>query len=950
MLMNNIEAILNSYGDKNILVANDIAYNYTECIAYINEVRESLSKSKSRIVGIDIERSAYLVFAIFACWMEKKAFFIFEKNIPAKRRSYYVENSKINEVITFDSGFNLEVTGPSICNGIDDRICQIIYTSGSTGNPKGVKLTYNNFDNFYNEVKYEFKTNRSSVLISSASVNFDMFISEIITSLARISSIVMLNDEQYKNPVSLLNTIKKYKNQTILTTPSKLKMLMESSELEKDAFENILLGGEKLESRLVEKINKDFECNLYNLYGPTEATCHCFKNKVKNPDDIYLGKPVINSSYMVVDDSGYEVSHGEGELVILGESVSDGYLNMDSDRFLTIDGVNRYYTNDIVHIDLDKNIKYVGRNNNVIKINGQRINLSEIKNAVDELKLIKTSSVQYHDNEIVMFYESDENLDISEVIIAHLKSYIYDFMIPKKIIKVDAFKLTSNGKIDEAYLLQYLKGLDVEVESTNDEDLISDNEIYMLTSKVLNKKVNINKSFNGNGGDSLLAMKLMLLLKQKKIDINIKRIIKANTIKELIDQPDIKSVTSNLCEEELILELNPMQRNIVQNNTNVDNFLTNSLMKLNRSVSIEDMYKLINGFLKRYDIFKYYYDSDAALLKVKQKNSIEIFEYLLDDNCDFDHEIEKIYQIEKNKLFGVDEETIGACKIEYEGDTYLMLLVHHFYIDAFSWNLIYLELDYAINNNMIFEDNKSGSYVEYMSNLNKYSKSKEHETIINYFESELKDFDELLVSTNRYSSQSYNLEHFSFALDKGKSFSESAFSAIVSKTLFDIGHKKTKLFEIEDNGRQFNDSYYYNNVGWFTSPYNVIVEYKPELTLIENSSILENVIKNQKKHSVDFSINKSRNYQTSLLTSDAKYVVNYLGEIKDEKLSFYIMDTLNKKTKMDENIYVKFEMYFVAYRHENKLEISIYYNKDLYSSEYVNQFSKKLNGNVNVFL
>jgi non-ribosomal peptide synthetase component F len=91
------------------------------------------------------------------------------------------------------------------------------------------------------------------------------------------------------------------------------------------------------------------------MYGPTETTVWSSVQKVDPDTPVYLGTPIGNTRFYVVDESMNRVERGEiGELLIAGDGIARGYLNrpeLDRERFIANpfeDGERVYRTGDLV--------------------------------------------------------------------------------------------------------------------------------------------------------------------------------------------------------------------------------------------------------------------------------------------------------------------------------------------------------------------------------------------------------------------------------------------------------------------------------------------------------------------------------------------------------------------------------------------------------------------------
>jgi acyl-coenzyme A synthetase/AMP-(fatty) acid ligase len=222
---------------------------------------------------------------------------------------------------------------------------------------------------------------------------------------------------------------------------------------------------------LVEEWSKCIpNAEIYDFYGPTEATIYCtyYKfirdgiNKHLN-GMISIGKAMNGLIAVVIDESGNFLGPNQkGELCIAGGQLTPGYWNFPektAESFFKQEwegAVHRFYkTGDSCYIDDEGDIMYAGRLDYQVKIQGYRIELSEIEyHARECLKGQNAIAVTFENNsgnsEIALFVE-DELID-SSVLLDYLKSKMPNYMVPSKIYVNKKFPLNSNGKIDRNLL------------------------------------------------------------------------------------------------------------------------------------------------------------------------------------------------------------------------------------------------------------------------------------------------------------------------------------------------------------------------------------------------------------------------------------------------------------------------------------------------------------------
>jgi acyl carrier protein len=239
------------------------------------------------------------------------------------------------------------------------------------------------------------------------------------------------------------------------------------------SLSTIVLGGEAIEAtEFATWLERYPGAALHNLYGITEATVH---TTVKTLTEAALaagvaspiGRPLPGVQLAVIrDDGGLAVPGDEGELMIGGAGVAQGYLNrpeLTAGRFVTQNlpghSADRWYrTGDRAFELPNGEFAYRGRLDRQVKLRGYRIELGEIEAALLRHPGIAAAAVEMDEpagHSLVAYIVAagqaagprrDEELR------EHLRGTLPDYMIPRVFMALPAMPLTANGKVDVARL------------------------------------------------------------------------------------------------------------------------------------------------------------------------------------------------------------------------------------------------------------------------------------------------------------------------------------------------------------------------------------------------------------------------------------------------------------------------------------------------------------------
>jgi acyl-coenzyme A synthetase/AMP-(fatty) acid ligase len=332
-------------------------------------------------------------------------------------------------------------------------LAYVLFTSGSTGFPKGIVHDSESMFAFLNWCKKEFSKYKISKFSSVAPLNFDLSVFDIFFPVYSKATVFLPEQTTVSNPRAFVEFLCENKIECIYTTPSYLKLLIQTAKLDKynlKFVKLILIAGEQLHYDLINDLRKHFsKAVFYNLYGPTETNV-CTYHKIEieeiseNDINVPIGKPCDEKDIKVNKDS---------DLVYKGKLLMKAVIDENGIHFLKKG--SSYNTGDKVKKLKNGILEFVGRGDNMVKRNGFRIELPEIKNALLEFRKISNCEVIVLDNpkiEIIAFVESSEKiseLELRTFLLAKLPSY----MLPDGITVLEKFPMNLNHKVD----LQKLK-------------------------------------------------------------------------------------------------------------------------------------------------------------------------------------------------------------------------------------------------------------------------------------------------------------------------------------------------------------------------------------------------------------------------------------------------------------------------------------------------------------
>ncbi|KER04351.1 photoditritide non-ribosomal peptide synthetase [Photorhabdus temperata] len=473
--------------DVTALVYEDQTLSYAELNACANRLAHQLmvlGVGPDQPVAICVARSPAMVVGLLAVLKAGGAYVPLDPAYPGERLAHILLDAAPAILLADNAGrtalgekvlANLTVLDP---NSLPDQpdsnpqvpaltarhLAYVIYTSGSTGRPKGVMVEHRGVVNLALAQITRFDVSVTSRVLQFASFSFDASVSEMMTALSGGASLVIPADTVRQDPVRLWHYLEEQKMTHVLLTPA---LLQEGSDLPALTIKpTLVLGGETPSAALLQVLCS--RVNLFNDYGPTEITVcattwHCPSDYTETGGSI--GRPTANTQVYLLDAYGQPVPLGVvGELYIGGVGVTRGYLNrpeLTAERFLTdpfsdVPGARMYRTGDLARYLPDGNLVFVGRNDQQVKIRGFRIELGEIEARLIEHPVVSEARVlalgDGLDKHLVAYVVVPANDRLVNRLREYLSALLPDYMVPGAFVRLDAFPLTPNGKLDRQAL------------------------------------------------------------------------------------------------------------------------------------------------------------------------------------------------------------------------------------------------------------------------------------------------------------------------------------------------------------------------------------------------------------------------------------------------------------------------------------------------------------------
>ena len=344
------------------------------------------------------------------------------------------------------------------------------FTSGSTGTPKGVLVGHRSVIDFIDQFTALFGIDSSDVIGNQAPFDFDVSVKDIYSALKTGATLVMIPKSLFLKPAELLDFICEHQVTTMIWAVSALCLICAFHGLDyrvPASVKRILFSGEVMPLKHLNTwMEKLPEAEFVNLYGPTEITCNCTYYRIPRDRDnstgLPIGIPFPNEKVFLLDEQDGVITapNRPGEICVGGSCLAIGYYGdpEQTARRFTQNPANRdyyeriYRTGDLGYYDESGNLFFSGRKDFQIKYMGHRIELEEIEQVLMAQEGVEQACCVFDEKKgrlYAAFTGGAETNRLHEALSARLPVY----MVPRKIMKLEAMPLTKNGKTDRKEVL-----------------------------------------------------------------------------------------------------------------------------------------------------------------------------------------------------------------------------------------------------------------------------------------------------------------------------------------------------------------------------------------------------------------------------------------------------------------------------------------------------------------
>jgi len=339
-----------------------------------------------------------------------------------------------------------------------------MFTSGSTGAPKGVVFSRAALTGLIGWFAHRFSVTASDRVLALAPLHFDISLVELLLPLSVGGCACLAPALAGAVPRELADFLGRSGITLAYMVASAARGWSEEPSLgDADRISRLILTGEPSEGSWVTRLQRALpRAELFNLYGATEvpvATLYPVPRPAP-PGPLPLGQAIEGVDLMLQGEEGRPVlGGGAGEVLASGSLLPLGHLDqpdLDARRMPVIDGVRWLHTGDWASRDGDGNLCFAGRRDDLVKVRGYRVNLTEVDQALSSGPGVTAALACAGGDGAVELWAGvcgDPGLDPLEVQ-QHCARLLPGYMVPARVEKLGALPRTSTGKLDRRALSQ----------------------------------------------------------------------------------------------------------------------------------------------------------------------------------------------------------------------------------------------------------------------------------------------------------------------------------------------------------------------------------------------------------------------------------------------------------------------------------------------------------------
>lgn len=337
----------------------------------------------------------------------------------------------------------------------------LIYTSGTTGLPKGVQLLHRSlsFMRLCEHLEPAYDWRDEDVMLTVMPVFHLVGTGLSIQALYNGAAVSLL---PALDPGKLLQVLSRDRPTICALVPTAIQMVLDHPDTNEADFSSLRLvmyAGSAISSALLQRALRQMKCQFMQFYGATESSgaitlLRPEQHDVNDEQRLRsCGTPLPLIEVKILDLQGKEVPEGStGEFWIRSPCLFGGYWNQP-EATAAVMREGWYRTGDAGYRDKEGLLYIVDRVKDMIITGGENVYSAEVEQAlakhpaVKQCAVVGVPDIKWGERVTAVIVRAAGADATGEEIIAHCRTLIAGYKVPKEVRFVASLPATATGKV-----------------------------------------------------------------------------------------------------------------------------------------------------------------------------------------------------------------------------------------------------------------------------------------------------------------------------------------------------------------------------------------------------------------------------------------------------------------------------------------------------------------------